>query len=198
MNVTANMSMSLDGFVNHPTDGVNTLFGWYSRGDVVTETANEEEWQLKTDAEEAAALEDAKTSIGAILYGRRSFDAADGWNGLHPLGVPVVVLTHSIPKGWPREGSSVHFVTEGGIAAAVAKGGEVGGGKDVVIGSADLTQQALNAGLLDVLTVDLVAAMLGEGTRFFDGLRGTPYELEQTSVRPGNGVTHLAYRVVRH
>jgi dihydrofolate reductase len=197
MNVTANMSMSLDGFVNHPTDGVATLFGWYGRGDVVTETANDEKWELKTDAEEAAALESAKTSVGAILYGRRSFDAAEGWNGLHPLGVPVVVLTHSIPEGWPREGASIHFVTEGGIAAAIAKGREVGGGKDVVIGSADLTQQALNEGLLDVLTVDLVAAMLGEGTRFFENLKGAPYELEQTWARPGNGVVHLGYQVVR-
>ena len=197
MQVTANMSMSLDGFVNHPTDGVATLFGWYGRGDVVTETANDEQWELKTDADEAAALESAKASVGAILYGRRSFDAAGGWNGLHPLGVPVVVLTHSVPEGWPREGSSVHFVTEGGIAAAIEEAREVGGGKDVVIGSADLTQQALNAGLLDVLTVDLVAAMLGAGTRFFDHLTGTPYELEQIWVRPGNGVTHLGYQVVK-
>jgi dihydrofolate reductase len=198
MKVTANMSMSLDGFVNHPTDGVTTLFGWYARGPVVTETSNDETWQLKTDADEAAALESAKTELGAILYGRRSFDAADGWNGLHPLGVPVVVLTHSIPEGWPRAGSSVHFVTEGGIAAAIAKGRELGGGKDVVLGSADLAQQALNEGLLDELTVDLVAAMLGEGTRFFDHLEATPYELEQTWVRPGNGVTHLGYRVIKH
>ncbi|MFD0639395.1 hypothetical protein ACFQ9X_55260 [Catenulispora yoronensis] len=112
--VTANMSMSLDGFVSHPTDGVATLFGWYSRGEVPVETV-EDRVELKTSAEEAAALEDAKTSLGVIVYGRRTFDDADGWNGTHPLGVPVVVLTHSIPEGWPREGSSVHFVTEGGI-----------------------------------------------------------------------------------
>ena len=198
MHVTANMSMSLDGFVNHPTDGVDTLFGWYSRGEVVTEAVGDQGWEFKTDAQEAEGLEDAKSSLGAILYGRRSFDAAGGWNGLHPLGVPVVVLTHQVPDGWPREGSSVHFVTEGGISAAIDKGRELGGGRTVVIGSADLTQQALNEGLLDELTVDLVAAMLGAGTRFFDGLKGTPYELEQTSVRPGNGVTHLAYRVVKH
>jgi dihydrofolate reductase len=196
--VTANMSMSLDGFVNHPEDGVGILFGWYSRGDVVTETANDERWELKTDAAEAAALAEAKASLGVLVYGRRTFDAAQGWGGTHPLGVPVVVLTHSVPDGWPREGSSVHFVTEGGIAAALAEAREIGGDKTIAIGSADLTQQALNEGLLDELSVDLVAAMLGEGTRFFDNLKGTPYELEQTWVRPGNGVTHLGYRVIRH
>jgi dihydrofolate reductase len=197
MKVTANMSMSLDGFVNHPTDGVDTLFRWYGRGEVATETANERV-QLKTGAEEAEHLEDAKTSLGALLYGRRTFDAADGWQGTHPLGVPVVVLTHSVPEGWPRVGASIHFVTEGGIAAALEKARQVGGGKPVAIGSADLTQQALNEGLLDELTVDLVAAMLGEGTRFFDHLKGAPFELEQTWVRPGNGVAHLGYRVIRH
>src|SRR4051812_599367 len=195
--VTANMSMSLDGFVSHPKDGVGILFGWYSRGDVVTETVNDERWQFKTNAEEAEFLADAKNSIGAIVYGRRTFDDADGWGGVHPLGVPGGGLAHSIPEGWPREGSSVHLVTEGGIAGALARARELAGEKNIVIGSADLTQQALNAGLLDELTVDLVAAMLGEGVRFFDNLSDTPYELEQTSVRPGNGVVHLAYRVVK-
>ncbi|MBS2532854.1 dihydrofolate reductase family protein [Catenulispora sp. NF23] len=195
--VTANMSMSLDGFVNHPTDGVDTLFRWYSRGEVVTGTDGDHDWEFKTDASEAQDLQGAKDSIGAIVYGRRSFDAAEGWHGTHPLGVPVVVLTHSAPRDWEYAGRSVHFVTEGGIAAAIARGRELGGGRTVVIGSADLTQQALNEGLLDELTVDLVAAMLGAGTRFFDNLKGAPYELEQTSVRPGDGVTHLAYRVVK-
>ena len=204
--VTANMSMSLDGFVNHPTDGVGILFGWYGRGDVATETAGTTETtettdygrvELKTSAEEAEMLADAKTTLGAIVYGRRSFEAAEGWNGTHPLGVPVVVLTHSVPAGWPRAGSSIHFVTEGGIAAAIAEARAVGGDKTVAIGSADLTQQALNAGLLDELTVDLVAAMLGAGTRFFDNLENTPYELEQMWVRPGNGVVHLGYRVLK-
>ncbi|MFL6114956.1 MAG: dihydrofolate reductase family protein [Catenulispora sp.] len=195
--VTANMSMSLDGFVSHPKDGVGILFGWYNRGDVVTETANHDTWVLKTNAEEAEMLADAKNSIGALVYGRRTFDDADGWGGLHPLGVPVVVLTHDIPQGWPREGSSVHLVTEGGITGALARARELAGDKNIVIGSADLTQQALNAGLLDELTVDVVAALLGEGVRFFDHLTDTPYELEQTSVRPGNGVVHLAYRVIK-
>ncbi|NUP51172.1 MAG: deaminase [Catenulispora sp.] len=194
--VTANMSMSLDGFVSHPTDGVDILFGWYSRGDVVVETTDER-WELKTDAEEAEMLQDAKVSIGAIVYGRTTFDDAEGWHGTHPLGVPVVVLTHTMPRGWPREDSSVHIVTDGGIEGALKKARELAGDKTVVIGSADLTQQALNAGLLDELTVDVVAAMLGEGVRFFDNLKDTPYELEQTWARPGNGVTHIGYRVIK-
>lgn len=195
--VTANMSMSLDGFVSHPTDGVATLFRWYGSGDVTTTTTQPERWEFHTTAEEARKLAEAKETVGALVYGRRTFEEAGGWNGLHPIGAPVVVLTHSVPEGWPRPGASIHFVTEGGIEGAVARAAELAGDRAVVLGSASVTCQALNAGLLDELTVDLVPAMLGEGIRFFDALEGTPYPLEQVSVQAGPDVTHLAYRVVR-
>ncbi len=32
--VIANMSMSLDGFVADPADGIDRLFGWMGNGDV--------------------------------------------------------------------------------------------------------------------------------------------------------------------
>lgn len=32
--VSAEMSMSLDGFIADPHDGVEQLFGWYGNGDV--------------------------------------------------------------------------------------------------------------------------------------------------------------------
>src|SRR5512139_2189528 len=167
--VTANMSVSLDGFVNHPTDGVATLFAWYSRGDVVTETTQPERWEFRTSAEEAEALAQTKQTAGALLYGRRTFDEAGGWVGGHPIGAPVVVLTHSVPEGWPRTDTAVHFVTDGGVEAAVARAKELAGpDQDVIVGSPDLISQCLNAGLLDELTFDLVACLLGEGTRFLD------------------------------
>lgn len=31
--VSAEMSMSLDGFIADPSDGIDHLFGWYSNGD---------------------------------------------------------------------------------------------------------------------------------------------------------------------
>jgi dihydrofolate reductase len=193
--VTANMSMSLDGFVSHPTDGVTMLFKWYSAGDVTTSTTQPERWEFYTTAEEAAKLAEAKKEVGALVYGRRTFEEAGGWGGTHPLGAPVVVLSHSVPEGWPK--GSVHFVTEGGVAAAIARAAELAGDKAVVLGSASTTSQALNAGLLDELTVDLIPAMLGEGVRFFDGLEGTPYELEQIGVSAGPSATHLTYRVLK-
>jgi hypothetical protein len=38
--VIANMSMSLDGFIADPGDGVEHLFGWYGNGPVETPTAD--------------------------------------------------------------------------------------------------------------------------------------------------------------
>ena len=196
--VVANMSVSLDGFVSHPTDGVDLLFQWYGKGDVVTTSAQPDRWEFRTNETEAQMLADAKENVGALLYGRRTFDDADGWGGKHPIGAPVVVLTHSVPEGWPKEGADIHFVTEGGIEAAVAKAKELAGpDKSVAVGSADTIGQCLNAGLLDSLTMDLVACVLGEGVRFLDHLEGTPYQLEQMSVVPCDGVVHLAYRVVK-
>lgn len=50
----------------------------------------------------AAYLKEFIDGAGALVVGRRVFDYSDGWGGSHPLGVPVFVVTHSIPKGWPR------------------------------------------------------------------------------------------------
>ena len=50
---------------------------------------------------------------GALVVGRKLFDFTSGWGGLHPIGLPVVVLTHSVPDGWEREGERFTFVTDG-------------------------------------------------------------------------------------
>ncbi|MCI0394837.1 MAG: hypothetical protein L0332_12845 [Chloroflexi bacterium] len=39
------------------------------------------------------------------VSGRRMFDVAGAWGGKHPMGVPVVVLTHTVPREWVKEGS---------------------------------------------------------------------------------------------
>jgi hypothetical protein len=33
--------------------------------------------------------------VGALVVGRRLFDITDGWGDIHPLDLPVVVVTHS-------------------------------------------------------------------------------------------------------
>jgi dihydrofolate reductase len=135
---------------------------------------------------------------GALVVGRRLFDSTGGWGGNHPLGVPVVVLTHSVPDGWPREGAPFTFVTDG-IGRAVEQAKELAGDKVVGVNGGMIARQCLDAGLLDEIWVDLVPVLLGGGTPFFDELERAPVELEgPVSVTEGTDVTHLRYRVRYH
>jgi riboflavin biosynthesis pyrimidine reductase len=60
-------------------------------------------------------------------------------------------------------------------------------------------QQALRAGLLDLLALHVVPILLGGGVRLLDDLGELPGggELELERVIDAPGVTHLLYRVAR-
>jgi dihydrofolate reductase len=191
--VVANMSMSLDGFIADPHDGVGPLFEWYQVGPVTTPTASEQ-WSFNMDEASAEHLREALSSTGALICGRRLFDLTNAWDGRHPMGCPVVVVTHTVPEGWPRDGAPFTFVTDG-IESAVAQAQALAGDKTVAVATPTITQQCLNAGLLDAISVDLVPVLLGEGIRFFDHLRDAPVMLDDPTVTEGTRVTHLYYRV---
>src|SRR5436305_1319504 len=110
--VVTEMSMSLDGFIADPSDGVEHLFGWYGNGPVEVPTADPR-WTFHTSEASAAHLGEAFARVGALVCGRRIFDHTQGWGGNHPLGVPVFVVTHSVPEGWPRPDAPMTFVTAG-------------------------------------------------------------------------------------
>ena len=191
--VVALMSMSLDGYVASASDGVAEVFDWYSSGDVEVRTASRD-LTFRVSAPSAAHLRGLMAEAGAFLTGRRTFDAADGWGGQHPAGVPAFVVTHHVPDGWPRPGSTVQFVTEG-IEAAVARAKAAAGAKSVFVHGAQTIQELLNAGLLDEIHIDLAAVLLGAGVRLFDHLANTPVVLGNPTVVTGVGVTHLRYLV---
>ena len=129
-----------------------------------------------------------------MLTGRRTFERADGWGGRHPWDVPAFVLTHNVPDGWPRPGSTVQFVTDG-IESAVARAKAAAEPRSVGVHGAQTIQQCLDAGLLDEIHVDLAAVLLGGGVRLFDHLANTPAVLGDPTVVAGVGVTHLRYPV---
>jgi dihydrofolate reductase len=191
-------SMSLDGYIAGPGEsGFEHLFKWYGNGDVVVPTTDEELTMRMTpvSAEHFRSLMDM---TGALVVGRRLFDSTGGWGGNHPLGVPVVVLTHSVPDGWPREGAPFTFVSDG-IERAVGQAKELAGEKVVGVNGGVIARQCLDAGLLDEIWVDLVPVLLGGGTPFFEELERAPVELEgPVSVTEGTDVTHLRYRVRYH
>lgn len=192
--VIAIMSMSLDGFVADRKGGVNEVFDWYfNSGNVELHMGGSDPMTFKVSPPSAEHLRGLTAEIGAMLTGRRTFDAAQGWNGNHAWG-PAFVLTHEVPEGWPRGNSTVHFVTDG-VESAVKQAKAAAGGKSVGVHGADTIQQLLNAGLLDELHVDVAAVLLGAGVRLFDHLAGTPAVLGNPKVIAGVGVTHLRYPV---
>ena len=111
------------------------------------------------------------------------------------MGVPVFVLSHSVPPEWVYKGSPFTFVTDG-LESAVAQAKAVAGDKDVGVIGANLVQQCIKSGLLDEIHLDLVPVLLGDGVRLFDQ-SAEPIELEVTRVIEGAGVTHLTFRVVK-
>lgn len=192
--VVAIMSMSLDGYVADPHDGVAEVFDWYfSSGDVEFHTGGSDPMTFRVSEPSARHLRAFWSEAGAVLTGRRTFDVAQGWGGNHAWG-PAFVLTHTVPDGWPRPGSTVHFVTDG-IVSAVRQARAAARGKVVGVHGADTIRQCLEAGLLDEIHVDVAAVLLGSGIRLFDHIAGPPIVLGDPKVIAGVGVTHLRYSV---
>jgi dihydrofolate reductase len=192
--VVAIMSMSLDGFVADPNDGVGEVFDWYmNSGNVEFHTGGADPMTFHISTPSAEHLRGLWSELGAVLTGRRTFDKASGWGGNHAWG-PAFVLTHQLPAGWPKPNSTVHFVTDG-IERAVQQAKAAAKGKNVGVHGADTIRQLLTVGLLDEIHVDLAALLLGSGVRLFDHLAGTPVVLGNPTVIQGVGVTHLRYPV---
>ena len=196
--VVADMSVSLDGFVADLKDGVDEVFAWYGKpqpGFAASATpAPASATPASATPAELAGGEADDMGVGVIVYGRRTFEVAHGWDGRHPTGAPVVVVTHSVPDGWPRAGSTVSFAT-GGIQDAMRQAAEIAGGKAIALGSPSVICQCLDLGLVDRLQVKVVPVLLGSGIRMFGELSKVPVVLDNPVVTEGNGVTHLHYRV---
>jgi dihydrofolate reductase len=194
--VTTGASMSLDGYIAGPNDtGFDLLFRWYGNGDVVIPTADPG-MSFSTTAEDAEHLRALIARTGCLVVGRHLYDLTNAWGGRHPMDVPCVVLTHNPPADRPAADENFVFVTEG-IEAAVAKAREIAGDKEVGLNSGTIARQALEAGLIDEVHVDLVPVLLGAGTPFFGAFENAPVELVQESAWASKGVVHLTYSVVR-
>jgi dihydrofolate reductase len=190
-------SMSLDGYISGPAEtGFDKLFRWYNNGDVTMPTTHAD-LTFRLSEVSAEHVRDIIEETGVLVVGRRLFDLTDGWGGDHPLGRPVVVVTHSVPAGWPREGAPFTFVTDG-IKGAIETARGIAGDRSIGVNAGTIARQCLDAGLLDEVWIDLVPVLLGGGTPFFDRVNGAPVELEgPISAVPGIDVTHLRYRVRR-
>lgn len=203
--VLAGFTMSLDGFIADPDDNTENLFEWFNSGD--TEYVFPDgKMTVRLSPASTMVMRDIWQTVGAIVVGRRMFDIAHGWGGNHPLNVPVFVVSHStpeLPEGWPRDDAPFTFVTgvadgvESAVERAIEQAKKVAGEKMVIVAGANVAQQALKAGLVDELELDLVPVLLGRGIRAFEYLGVEPIKLERTIAVLAPDVTHLRFRVTR-
>ena len=198
------MSMTLDGFIAGPDDrpgqelgrGGGRVFNWLD--DRMSEGPNGQVFR------EALAT-------GAVISGRRTFELAGRWQGDHHDGVPIFVLTHHVDEGDVPPGSA-RFVTDvescagqaraaagdravmvhgAGAAQAKAAAGE----RDVMLHGAYTAREALRARVLDVLEIQLVPVLFGDGRRLFDDPGSDRVELDLVRTLESPGALLLRYEV---
>ena len=106
---------------------------------------------------------------------------------------PLFVLTHHAHEPIEMEGGTTfHFVT-GGFDAAYAQARETAGEGGVdIAGGASTVRQALIAGVVDELTLDVAQVLLGCGERIFDGVES--FGFEPVEVLQSPLATHIRYR----
>jgi dihydrofolate reductase len=185
-------SVSVDGFVADEHDDPGPLFDWLVSGDVPLDDSGVTRVS-QTSHDYIRAYWD---QIGVTICGRHVFDLTDGWGGTPPSGVDhVVVVTHRpAPEGWDP-GAPFHFVD--GIEAAVAKAQELAGDRTVEVAAGDVGGQALAAGLVDEVRMDVVPVVLGTGKRFFGSVDAQHLLEDPEVVIQGDRVLHLRYPVRR-
>ncbi|XRQ09619.1 dihydrofolate reductase family protein [Actinomadura welshii] len=187
------MSMSVDGFITGPDDGMEhglgvngeRLHDWLRAGDVHPRS------HRPADGPNATVFDEAMAT-GAVITGRRTFDFAGGWAGDHHDGVPIFVLTHAAPDE-PAPGHA-RYVTSG-IESCVAQAKAAAGGRDILLHGAATAQECLRAGLLDEMELQLMPVLLGQGRRLFENMPPDHIELELIRALDAPGVQHLRYRV---
>lgn len=194
---TCHMSMSIDGFVAGPAQSRDDPLGV---GGLAVHR-----WHL---GDPRATEADATASgwlgrpRGAYVMGRNMFGPIRGawdedwrgwWGSEPPYHAPVFVLTHFAREPIEMEGGTTfHFVTDG-FDAAYERAVEVAGGRGVdIAGGASTVRQALAAGVVDELTIDIAPVVLGSGERIFSDLG--VFGFEPVEVLHSPLATHIRYQ----
>ena len=188
------MWMSLDGFIAGPRDGPARGLGVGGERlhDSLIVDDGRDPSSVRSDDEVGAAVLTEVMATGAVLTGRRTFDIAGQWDGDHHDGVPILVLTRTVPEEAPA--GHARYVTDVRVAAAQAK--RAAGGRDVLLHGAAAARACLQAGVLDEMALQVVPVLLGQGRRLFDGMPPDHVELELLRTLDGPGMLHLRYRVL--
>ncbi|MFF0726606.1 dihydrofolate reductase family protein [Streptomyces sp. NPDC004134] len=194
--------VSVDGFIADEKGEVGPLHDWYFGGDVPLVVGGEGEFDhsgastgFKVSRASADYVRSMWESIGTIVMGRTLFDQVNGWEGRPPAGDHVVVVSHRPkPPGWHPE-ASCHFADS--VPGAIDTARELAGERVVAVNAGDAGAQALAAGLVDEVAMDVVPVVFGSGRRYFGGIDGQHLLEDPHVVIQGEGVLHLRFKVRR-
>ncbi|WP_030937142.1 dihydrofolate reductase family protein [Streptomyces sp. NRRL S-646] len=204
MTVTADMAISLDGFIagtgvavdNPGGDGAEPLFEW------IHNLASWRQRQGMTGGEEnldSELMREWFDVTGAVVMGRMMYDTGEEfWGDNPPFRTPVFVLTHRPRPTLVKEGGTTFTFVTDGIHSALDRAKAAAGDRNVdIAGGASTVQQYLGEGLIDELQLHVVPALLGAGLRLFEGLGALRCKVEPVRVVDTPLATHLKYRMVR-
>ncbi|WP_433009632.1 dihydrofolate reductase family protein [Kribbella sp. CA-294648] len=189
--VIAGATLSLDGFIADESDAVGPLFDWYGNGPVEVYGADPDRAFHVTQAS-ADYIASVWPDIAVTVIGRRLFDITNGWNGVPAVGDHVIVVTHQAPTDWPFPDAPFTFVDN--LEEAIHQAKTMAGDRNVSLTGGNLTGQALELGLVDELSLDLVPVIFGTGKSFFGDYTGRHQLFDNPRVIEGDRVTHLHYR----
>lgn len=192
--VIVNAAVSLDGFIADDSAGVGPLFDYYGNGGVEV-TLGDPDRIFRVAPPTAEYLNRfATTTVGCVVIGRKLFDLTNGWHGRPATGDAVFVVTHQPPTDWPFPDAPFTFVTDG-VPSAIAQAKAFAGERNVSVNAGNVAGQAIEAGLVDQVHLNLVPVLLGSGVRFFGDYSGAVTLLGNPEVIEGDRVTHLVYRL---
>jgi dihydrofolate reductase len=197
--VTCHMSISLDGFVAGPDQSRENPIG--------VGGLRLHEWHFGTSPHQADVemTERLLGPRGAYIMGRNMFGPVRGpwedsdwrgwWGDEPPYHAPVFVLTHHRHEPIEMDGGTTfHFVD--GFDTAMEQARTAAGATPVdIAGGASVVRQALQAGVVDELVLDIVPVLLGGGERIFDGRTDLAFEPVEVAASPF--ATHIVYRLPR-
>ena len=198
---TCHVTISLDGFLAGADQSLEEPLG------VGGERLHQ--WMFPGDdgallEGDAASREHLAKQRGAYVMGRNMFGPDRGawagsdwrgwWGDEPPYHAPVFVLTHHERAPVEMAGATTfHFVT-GGFDTAYAAAVQAAGDEEILIaGGASTIRQALAAGVLDEIVLDVSPVLLGAGERLLEGV--TDPGLTPVEVIGSPRATHIRYRV---
>jgi dihydrofolate reductase len=123
--VNAGITTSLDGYITGPDDGPGRGLGeggerlhyWVFGGP----WSYAEEPKGEATGADKELLDRAYATVGAVVGGRNTYEAAEAWGGQNPWGMPFFIVTHR-PAQAPAD-AGFGFVNGLDEAIARARGG---------------------------------------------------------------------------